>query len=135
VPPAWWLCGCVLWRGAGGQGEQRGGRNFLEEQRIISPPIHFLPLSTLPAPLRVSIYWLRALMKPPITLFCQHIFLIWQIYLITSLLSTQLPFSSHLLYPYLSHNFPRSRSSKTALPLLMIIPSTTECHKLGSFSL
>ena len=34
--------------GAGGQGEQRGGENFLEEQKIISP-VHFLPLSTLPA--------------------------------------------------------------------------------------
>ncbi len=61
------VCGCGLREeaeGAGGQGEQRGGRNFLEEQRIISPPIHFLPLSTLPAP---SLYYsLRALMKPPI---------------------------------------------------------------------
>jgi len=48
-------CGVDVWivaeaEGAGGQGEQRGGRNFLQEQRIISPPIHFLPLSTLPAP-------------------------------------------------------------------------------------
>lgn len=37
-------CGCGLREeaeGAGGQGEQRGGRNFLEEQRIISPPITF----------------------------------------------------------------------------------------------
>jgi hypothetical protein len=56
VPPALVVavrCGCGLREeaeGAGGQGEQRGGRNFLQEQRIISPPIHFLPLSTLPAP-------------------------------------------------------------------------------------
>ncbi len=52
VPPALLRVGgpasvvVVDCEGAGGQGEQRGGRNFLEEQRIISPPIHFLPLST-----------------------------------------------------------------------------------------
>jgi hypothetical protein len=57
VPPALVVAVVVLWLwivsgggGSRGQGEQRGGRNFLQEQRIISPPIHFLPLSTLPAP-------------------------------------------------------------------------------------
>ncbi len=51
--------------GAGGQGEQRGGRNFLEEQRIISPPITFC-LCLHSQHYLVSYYSLRALMKPPI---------------------------------------------------------------------
>jgi len=134
--------GCVVdcgwWaeaEGAGGQGEQRGGKIFCRSRELSHLPSTFylcLHSQHLVSSTRWEPWW-----SPQSTLFCQHIFLIWQIYLTTSLLSTQLPFSSHLLYPYLSHNFPRSRSStsKMALPLLMIIPSTTECHKLGSFSL
>ena len=80
VPPAC-VCVAVVRRevqevvdleGAGGQGEQRGGRNFLEEQRIISPPIHFLPLSTLPT--SVKSLDVGPPNQPQSTLFYQHIF-------------------------------------------------------------
>ncbi len=141
------LCLCRRCCGAGcvvdceRRRREQGGRESKEEVEIFwrSRELSHLPSTfylCLHSQHLVSITRWEPWWSPQSTLFCQHIFLIWQIYLTTSLLSTQLPFSSHLLYPYLSHNFPRSRSSsKMALPLLMIIPSTTECHKLGSFSL
>lgn len=88
------LC-CGLWaeaEGAGGQGEQRGGRNFLQEQRIISPPIHFLPLSTLPAP---SLYLLvESLDEAPNQPSFANIFF-WSGRFISPHLSYLLNFPSH----------------------------------------
>ena len=86
--------------GAGGQGEQRGGENFLEEQKIISPP-HFLPLSTLPA-----LVELEEDPRPINPILPTYFSDLWQIFLTQSLI--------YLL------NFPSHHISSVSVYLLLI---------------